>query len=87
VLAQAEPATGKRARRRQILDAICDAAGALGNTPAICRKSYVHETVVNAFENGVLERFAETLRASRSTAKRAKVLAKVAARIGTDAAA
>lgn len=86
-LARAEPATSKRARRRQILDAICEAAGELGNTPAICRKSYVHETVVNAFENGVLERFAETLRASRCTAKRAKVLAKVAAQIETDAAA
>jgi DNA topoisomerase-1 len=86
-LARAEPATTKRARRRQILDAICEAAGELGNTPAICRKSYVHETVVNAFEDGVLERFAETLRASRSTAKRAKVLAKVAAQIETDAAA
>jgi len=86
-LARAEPATSKRARRRQILDAICDAATELGNTPAICRKSYVHETVVNAFEDGVLERFAETLRTSRSTAKRAKVLAKVAAQIETDAAA
>jgi len=86
-LARAEPATSKRARRRQILDAICEAAGELGNTPAICRKSYVHETVVNAFENGMLDRFAETLRASRSTAKRAKVLAEVAAQIETDAAA
>ena len=86
-LARAEPATSKRARRRQIIDAICEAAAELGNTPAICRKSYVHETVVNAFENGVLERFAETLRASRSTAERAQVLAKVAARIEADAAA
>jgi DNA topoisomerase I len=86
-LARAEPATSKRARRRQILDAICEAAAELGNTPAICRKSYVHETVVNAFEDGALERFAETLRASRSTAKRAKVLAEVAARLEADAAA
>ncbi len=80
-LARAEPATSKRARRRQILDAICEAAAELGNTPAICRKSYVHETVINAFEDGVLEDFAETLRASRSTARRAKVLAEVAAQI------
>jgi DNA topoisomerase IB len=86
-LARAEPATSKRARRRQILDAICEAAAELGNTPAICRKSYVHETVVNAFEDGALERFAETLRASRSTAKRAKVLAEVAAHIEADAVA
>jgi DNA topoisomerase-1 len=86
-LARAEPATSNRARRRQILDAICEAAAKLGNTPAICRKSYVHETVVNAFEDGALERFAETLRASRSTAKRAKVLAEVAAHFEADAAA
>lgn len=86
-LARAEPATSKRARRRQILDAICEAAAELGNTPAICRKSYVHETVVTAFEDGALEQFAETLRASRSTAKRAKVLAEVAAHIEADAVA
>ena len=80
-LARAEPATSKRARNRQILDAICEAAAELGNTPAICRKSYVHETVVNAFEDGALERFAETLRASRSTARREQILAEVAAQI------
>jgi DNA topoisomerase-1 len=37
-----EPATSKRARRRQVLDAIRAAANDLGNTPAICGKSYVH---------------------------------------------
>ena len=47
-LARAEPATSERARNRQIVDAICEAAAELGNTPAICRKSYVHETVVDA---------------------------------------
>jgi DNA topoisomerase I len=86
-LAQAEPATSQRGRRRQILDAICAAAAELGNTPAICRKSYVHETVVNAFEDGALERFADLLRASRSSAQREKVLAKVAAKIEVEAAA
>lgn len=86
-LAQAEPATSQRARRRQILDAICKAAAELGNTPAICRKSYVHETVVNAFEDGALERFADRLRASRSSAQREKVLAQVAATIEVEAAA
>jgi DNA topoisomerase-1 len=86
-LARTEPATSKRVRRRQIIDAICEAAAELGNTPAICRKSYVHETVVNAFEDGVLDRFAEALRASRSTARRAKVLAKVAAKLEAEVAA
>jgi DNA topoisomerase-1 len=74
-LACAAPATGKRARRRQVLDAIRQAADDLGNTPAICAKSYVHETVVNAFEDGVLEQFAERLRSSRSNSRSEKVLA------------
>lgn len=86
-LACAEPATSKRGRRRQILDAICQAASELGNTPAICRKSYVHETVVNAFEDGALEKFAEMLRSTRSSARRVEVLAKVTARIDKSASA
>ncbi len=86
-LARTEPAADKRTRRRQILDAICKAADELGNTPAICRKSYVHETVVNAFEDGALERFAEALRTSRTPARSVKVLAKVAAKMESDVAA
>jgi DNA topoisomerase I len=86
-LARAAPATGKRARRRQVLDAIRQAANELGNTPAICGKSYVHETVVNAFEDGVLEQFADALRGCRSTSRSEKVLAQVAAQIVPDVAA
>jgi hypothetical protein len=59
----------------------------LGNTPAICAKSYVHETVVNAFEDGVLEQFAERLRSSRSNSHSEKVLAQIAAQVKADAAA
>jgi DNA topoisomerase-1 len=42
-LARAASATTKRARRRLVLDAIRQAAADLGNTPAICARSYVHE--------------------------------------------
>jgi DNA topoisomerase I len=86
-LACAAPATSKRARRRQVLDAIRQAADDLGNTPAICAKSYVHKTVVNAFEDGVLEQFAEQLRSSRSNSRTEKVLAQIAAQVKADAAA
>ena len=86
-LACATPATSKRARRRQVLDAIRQAADNLGNTPAICAKSYVHETVVSAFEEGVLEQFAERLRSSRSNTRSEKVLAQIAARAKADIAA
>jgi DNA topoisomerase I len=83
-LARAAPATSKRARRRQVLDAIRQAADDLGNTPAICAKSYVHETVVNAFEDGALEQFAEQLRSSRSNSRSEKVLAQIAAQVQAD---
>jgi DNA topoisomerase-1 len=66
-LAREAPATSKRGRRRQVLEAIRLAATDLANTPAICAKSYVHESVVTAFEEGVLEQFAETLRNCRSS--------------------
>jgi DNA topoisomerase-1 len=86
-LSRAQPASSKPARHRQLIDAIRAAAADLGNTPAICRKSYVHETVVNAFEEGALEKFAEALRACRSSAQCEKVLAKVAAQVSVEVAA
>lgn len=78
-LTQETPATSKRARRRQVLEAIRTAADELANTPTICGKSYVHEAVVNAFEEGTLEQFADTLRNCRSAARREKILAEVLA--------
>jgi DNA topoisomerase-1 len=78
-LARMLPAASERQRRRQVLEAVRAAAAELHNTPTICRKSYVHETVVSAFENGVLERFSETLRSCRSAARREQFLAHVVA--------
>ena len=60
-----------------MLDAIRAAANDLGNTPAICGKSYVHETIVNAFEVGALEQFADMLRSARSSSCSEKVLVQV----------
>jgi DNA topoisomerase-1 len=86
-LSQETPAASKRARRRQVLEAIRAAADDLSNTPTICAKSYVHETVVNAFEDGVLEQFAETLKGCRSPARREKALAEVLASAAMSSAA
>jgi DNA topoisomerase-1 len=77
VLAHAEPAASERKRRKQVLEAVRIAADTLANTPAICRKSYVHQTVVTAFEEGALERFADTLKRCRSATRRAQMLTKV----------
>jgi DNA topoisomerase-1 len=78
-LARAAPATSERKRRKQVLEAVRAAAEDLTNTPAICRKSYVHDTVIAAFEDGVLERFSDTLNGCRSPARRAQVLAQIMA--------
>jgi DNA topoisomerase-1 len=76
-LARVTPANSVRARNRQIMDAVRASADELANTPAICRKSYVHETIVTAFEDGLLERFAAQLKGCRSQATREQVLRKV----------
>jgi hypothetical protein len=47
-LARMKPATSSRLRRKQVLQAVSATADELANTPAICRKSYVHDAVINA---------------------------------------
>lgn len=76
-LARTTPATSARARNRQIMQAVRASAEDLANTPAICRKSYVHATIVTAFEEGLLERFSTQLKACRSHARREQILAQV----------
>jgi DNA topoisomerase-1 len=81
-LALTAPAAKETQRRKQVLEAVRAVADDLANTPAICRKSYVHGSVVAAFEDGVLERFAETLKSCRSVTRRAQVLAQIIAAAG-----
>jgi DNA topoisomerase I len=76
-LSRITPAESERGRKRQVLEAIRAAADKLSNTPAICRKSYVHDTIVTAFEDGILERFAATMGGYRSQSKREQLLAQV----------
>jgi DNA topoisomerase-1 len=76
-LARQEPADSQRQRRRQVLAAVRKAAEDLANTPAICRRSYVHAAVVTAFEEGVLESFADTLKRSRSATRREQLLTRI----------
>ena len=76
-LSRITPAASARGRRRQVLEAVRAAADELSNTPAICRKSYVHDTIVTAFEDGILERFAATMKGCRSQKRREQLLAEV----------
>jgi DNA topoisomerase-1 len=76
-LSRVTPAASERGRKKQVLQAVREAADELSNTPAICRKSYVHDTIVTAFEDGILERFAATMTGYRTQKKREKLLAEV----------
>jgi DNA topoisomerase-1 len=62
-LARTERVASERGRKRQVKQAIQLAADDLANTVAICRKSYVHEAVIESFEKG-------TLNGSAKSAKR-----------------
>ncbi|WP_024511158.1 DNA topoisomerase IB [Bradyrhizobium sp. ARR65] len=76
-LSRITPAKSARGRKRQVLEAVRAAADQLSNTAAICRKSYVHDTIVTAFEDGILERFAATMKGCRSQTRREQLLAQV----------
>lgn len=51
-LRDAEPPTSKADAKRKITVCVKAVAGLLGNTPAVCRSSYVHPRVFDAFEAG-----------------------------------
>lgn len=55
-LAKVEPAASASGRKRQIKAAIAAASEELANTPTVCRRSYVHDAIVEAFESGRLKR-------------------------------
>jgi len=78
-LAHIPPAQSERMRRRQMLDAVRYAADDLANTPTVCRRSYVHDTIFTAFENGALKRFSSQLKQCRSSSGCERVLAQIVA--------
>ena len=57
-LARLEPRPSERGKRRQIKSALRAVANELANTPAVCKRSYVHSVVIEAFEAGRLKRMA-----------------------------
>jgi DNA topoisomerase IB len=48
-----EAVTSQTARKRAITRAVKEVAGYLGNTPAVCRKSYIDPRVIDRYEGGV----------------------------------
>jgi DNA topoisomerase-1 len=54
VLGQAEPGASQRASKQQVKSALERVSSQLGNTVAICRKSYVHPAVIEQYSAGEL---------------------------------
>jgi DNA topoisomerase-1 len=54
VLGRAEPGATKAATARQVKRALARVSAQLGNTVAICRKSYVHPAVIDQYSSGEL---------------------------------
>jgi DNA topoisomerase-1 len=48
------PCTSKRAQLKAIVAAVRETASHLGNTPAVCRASYISPRVIQGFERGVV---------------------------------
>lgn len=52
----------KTARKRKVVAAIKETAEALGNTPAVCRSSYICPEIINSFDTGkMIDRYFNTL--------------------------
>ena len=47
-----DPAETRTARKRKVVAAVKETAEILGNTPAVCRTSYIYPSVVSRFEEG-----------------------------------
>ncbi len=50
--AGAHDADGNKARKKMVVTAVKEAAAVLGNTPAICRASYIYPSVLSSFDRG-----------------------------------
>ena len=55
VLAESEAATTKAKEKHIIAEAVKRVSQQLGNTPAICRKCYVHPAVIEGFQEGAVK--------------------------------
>jgi DNA topoisomerase-1 len=50
------PADSERAAKRNLTEAVRAVAARLGNTPAVCRRCYIHPAIVQAYLDGKLAR-------------------------------
>ncbi len=54
------PAESETQAKKQIVQAVKAVAEQLGNTPAVCRRSYIHPAVFDAYQSGLLDEVWQT---------------------------
>jgi DNA topoisomerase-1 len=60
--AGSDPSDSSTARKRKVVAAVRETAEILGNTPSVCRASYIDSSVLDSFERGkTIERRVETV--------------------------
>jgi DNA topoisomerase I len=72
-LAAEPPPSSEAAAKRSISDAVNRVAEALGNTPAVCRRSYIDPRVLDRFRDGEQIRPAASANGKLSAKRRAKI--------------
>jgi DNA topoisomerase I len=55
-LSRLDPKPSQRGKRAQVKSALREVASELANTPAVCKRSYVHALVIRAFVSGRLKK-------------------------------
>jgi DNA topoisomerase-1 len=75
-----EPPSSRTAAAKAVTQAIATVARQLGNTPAICRKCYVHPRIIHSFQDGSLAATAEEARRRRRSSYERLILALLEAR-------
>ncbi len=73
-LADETPEETERRRKSQINKAVRQVAEHLANTPAVARKSYIHASVIDAFEEGRLKRLKSRIRVRPFAPRRERLL-------------
>jgi DNA topoisomerase-1 len=63
-LGACDPAPSQALAKKHVLQAIEAVAGVLGNTRAVCRKSYIHPAVIDAYMDGAVRRVRQARRRS-----------------------
>jgi len=66
----------KTAARARVREAVKAASQALGNTPAVCRKSYIHPRIFECYEKGVVAEAPAPVRGLRADERMALALLK-----------